>query len=192
MLIAVGVLVAAAALGVAAALYIPALLGMNDEDVATKVGIETTTTTPSQSATPQSSAPEDETSDEEISDEPDSGETAPDAAADEGTDETAQDEPKKDEPPAVDKATTVRVLNATRTQGLAAGATSKLKAEGWTDLNATNYKGAAISSSVVYYKTEDDKAAAESIAETLGIGSTKLVSDLTGPLSVILAGDYRN
>ena len=136
-------------------------------------------TTPADDAT----APdEDATTPEDEATTPDEGVTTPE-------DETTEAEPTATE---LNRAVPIRVLNATRTQGLAASGVNKLKTIGWSSAVAANYTGGAINTTAVWYKGAEFAAEAAQIAADLGVGSPTLVPDLSGPISVILAGDFRS
>lgn len=205
-LVALLVIVLAAALGYSAATFLPPLLGLTARDVADSVGLppiddsDTETTTP---ATPTT----DETTDDAGSDDAGAGDADQDSANDDSAggdtptdDETdseddsdaGQDTEPDEEPVAeLDKAIAVRVLNATRTQGLAARGSTKLGAEGWTNLATANYSGSAVNSSLVLYKSAEYQDEAAAIADALGISAVREAPDIVGPVSVILAGDFR-
>lgn len=94
----------------------------------------------------------------------------------------------------LDRAIKYSVLNDTDTSGLAKKAAAKLKDAGWTataTTGNTSPKG-RYDTSVVFYRSSDDKAAAEQIASDLGIeevtrSSTKSKSS---PVTVVLGKDY--
>ena len=106
------------------------------------------------------------------------------------TDEETGEETEEPAEPQIDRKITVRVLNATSIQGLAAGAVTDIKGLGFTDVSGDNYKGDAVSSSQVWYQGPEDKAAAQEIAAKLGIATVTEVDTLVGPVSVILAADF--
>ncbi|NKX94201.1 LytR C-terminal domain-containing protein [Sanguibacter hominis ATCC BAA-789] len=150
------------------------------------------TPAPAPTVTAQETTPEEPTTTEEpaTTEEPTTPDetTTDDATTDDATtDDAAGDDEPAQEP---DRTITVRVLNATRTQGLAAGAVADVKALGYTDVSGDNYRGAAVSSSQVWYKGAENAAAAKEIADKLGIASVDEVSSLVGHLSVILASDF--
>ena len=155
------------------------------------------TPAPAPTVTAQETTPEEpaETESPAATEEPATTEepTTPDETTDDATtdDETTDDAAGDDEPAQEpDRTITVRVLNATRTQGLAAGAVADVKALGYTDVSGDNYRGAAVSSSQVWYKGAENAAAAKEIADKLGIAAVDEVSSLVGPVSVILASDF--
>jgi len=143
------------------------------------------TTTAAQAPTPQETTPEETTPEEttpEETEDPATEDPATDDATDDETDDAATQEP--------DRSITVRVLNATRIQGLAAGAVADVKALGYSDVSGDNYRGAAVSGSQVWYQSAEHAAAAQEIADKLGITAVQEVSSLVGPVSVILSSDF--
>jgi len=149
-----------------------------------------TGTTDDESGSPDAASPD-------ASDDATGGTGKDDSAADEGSDPasdepTGKDEPTKEDTPSAEPvlSTSVRVLNATRTKGLAATGASTLTSKGWTAVTAANYTGTPVSSSVVYYKADDDKATAKAAAEALGISRVVQVDSLSAPVVAILASDY--
>lgn len=145
------------------------------------------TTQPAESTDPES--PEaTEGSDEPSADESTAEETS---AEPEESETTSEPEPTEEETTAeLDRAVEVRVLNATSRAGLAGSAADSLGGAGWTSATAADYSGAAISTSAVWFKSEENRAEAEQIASDLGISSVSLQPTLTGPVSVILADDF--
>ncbi|MEP7764524.1 LytR C-terminal domain-containing protein [Sanguibacter sp. 25GB23B1] len=89
-----------------------------------------------------------------------------------------------------DTDTPVRVLNGTGRNGVAAGAAGDLEDEGWTDLTAATYEGAALDNSVVYFKTAEFEAEATEVARILGISNVFEAPSLVGPVSAVLIGDF--
>lgn len=86
----------------------------------------------------------------------------------------------------VNKATQVRVVNATGIQGYAARQADVLQTAGYTSVEATNPSGTLPASSVVWYQNETDKATAEDVATTLGISAVEQVQGLAVPITVVL------
>ncbi|MBF6175393.1 LytR C-terminal domain-containing protein [Nocardia blacklockiae] len=71
---------------------------------------------------------------------------------------------------AADKAVPVRVLNNSTVAGLAARTAGQLTAEGWTVAETGNYPGGVIPKTTVYYgNSPGEQAAAQQIAEELGV-----------------------
>lgn len=86
----------------------------------------------------------------------------------------------------VNKATQVRVVNATGIQGYAGQQADVLQTAGYISVEATNPSGTLPASSVVWYQNETDKATAEDVATTLGISSVEQVQGLAVPITVVL------
>lgn len=86
----------------------------------------------------------------------------------------------------VNKATQVRVVNATGIQGYAARQADVLQTAGYTSVEATNPSGTLPASSVVWYQNETDKATAEDVATALGISAVEQVQGLAVPITVVL------
>ncbi len=86
----------------------------------------------------------------------------------------------------VNKATQVRVVNATGIQGYAGRQADVLQTAGYTSVEATNPRGTLPASSVVWYQNEVDKATAEDVATTLGISAVEQVQGLAVPITVVL------
>lgn len=86
----------------------------------------------------------------------------------------------------VNKATQVRVVNATGIQGYAGQQADVLQTAGYTSVEATNPRGTLPASSVVWYQNEADKATAEDVATTLGISAVEQVQGLAVPITVVL------
>lgn len=102
----------------------------------------------------------------------------------EPTDEPSDD--PTDEAPALDRSATVRVLNAGAAQGIAGQYASKLEADGWTNVEATNFEGNKPSQSVIYYRGAANLTNAEQIGELLGIANFLDVASLRADISVVL------
>ncbi|MFN8075410.1 MAG: LytR C-terminal domain-containing protein [Kineosporiaceae bacterium] len=95
----------------------------------------------------------------------------------------------------VDLSVKFTVLNDTDTAGLAKKAAGVLKDAGWTATPVTGNtspKG-RYDTSVVYYKTAEDQAAATQIAADLGIRdvSQSATKSKSSPVTVILGKDYK-
>ena len=137
--------------------------------------------TPTESDEPTSADP---TTTDEASDEPTTEEPT--------TEEPTTEEPTTEEPttPELDRSTAIRVLNATRTQGLAATRVSTLKGAGWTNVVGDNFPAGsnAPATSSVWYRSVDLEDEAKQIAKDLGLANVTLVESLRGDVSVILVG----
>lgn len=140
-----------------------------------------TATTPTGSDQPTDDPPTDEPTDE-ATDEP-----TDDPTTDEPTDEPTTDEPTTAE---LNRATAIRVLNATRTRGLAASRVAMLNEAGWTSVVGDNFPADSTppATSSVWYRSVDLEDEAKQIAEDLGLTSVTLVEGLRGEVSVILVG----
>lgn len=98
---------------------------------------------------------------------------------DESDQSTAQSQPNK--------ASAVRVVNATGIAGYAASKASVLTGAGYTSVTAANPTGAALpDTTVVWYQNETDKATAEDVAKTLGLTDVQQASGLDVPVVVVL------
>lgn len=84
------------------------------------------------------------------------------------------------------KATAVRVVNATGVSGYAAQQAGVLTGAGYTSVEAANPTGTLPSASVVWYQNDADKATAQDVATTLGIADVQQVSGLDVPVVAIL------
>jgi LytR cell envelope-related transcriptional attenuator len=94
----------------------------------------------------------------------------------------------------VDPSAKVVILNATTTSGLAAGAASTAKADGWTVASTANADTQDVKLSTVYYGSKSAQGAALGLAKSLGIGRTAQSDrfDVAGQerLTVVLGKDY--
>ena len=86
----------------------------------------------------------------------------------------------------LDKSVAVKVLNATKISGHAAAGADKLKQAGYANVTAGNPTGKVPSESVVWYKDDSQKAAAEDIAKTLGISAVENEKEIVSPIVVVL------
>lgn len=97
------------------------------------------------------------------------------------------------DPSKIDPAkTTITVLNATSTAGLAANAGTALKNGGWTVGNEGN-ASSDVGTSVVYYDASatDNRAIALGIAQKLGITTVQQSASFPGAtITVVLGSDY--
>ena len=113
----------------------------------------------------------------------DSSNAQSDSAATDNADQSAQ----QDQAAAtVNKATQVRVINATGISGYAGQKADVLQTAGYTSVEAANPTGAVPTSTVVWYQNEADKATAEDVASTLGISAVEQVQGLAAPITVVL------
>lgn len=86
----------------------------------------------------------------------------------------------------VDRSASVRVLNASRTQGRAAQVADKITADGWTSVVAANFEGDRPSASIIYYRGPENLANAEQISTLTGITNLLEVASLRADISVVL------
>ena len=113
----------------------------------------------------------------------DSSNAQSDSAATDNADQSAQ----QDQAAAtVNKATQVRVINATGISGYAGRKADVLQTAGYTSVEAANPTGSVPTSTVVWYQNEADKATAEDVASTLGISAVEQVQGLAAPITVVL------
>lgn len=113
----------------------------------------------------------------------DSSDAKSDSAATDNADQSAQ----QDQAAAtVNKATQVRVINATGISGYAGQKADVLQTAGYTSVEAANPTGSVPASTVVWYQNEADKATAEDVASTLGISAVEQVQGLAAPITVVL------
>ncbi|PJM79249.1 LytR C-terminal domain-containing protein [Bifidobacterium scaligerum] len=87
----------------------------------------------------------------------------------------------------VNKATQVRVINATGVTGYAGQKADVLQTAGYTSVEASNPTGSTLpATTVVWYQNEADKATAEDVASTLGIATVEQAQGLDVPITVVL------
>jgi hypothetical protein len=96
--------------------------------------------------------------------------------------------------PTVDPNIDVVLLNATATNGLAAGAESMLVKAGWKVGSTANASATNVKATTVYYTTASQAGAAAGLAKSLGITRTALSQQFAVPgqsrLTVVLGADY--
>lgn len=73
----------------------------------------------------------------------------------------------------VDREQPVAVLNATTVGGLASTAAGRLQGDGWNVTQIGNWSGQQLQGSIVFYDGEEQRATAEALAGTLGIGTVQ-------------------
>ena len=103
--------------------------------------------------------------------------------ADDSKDNSANDSKAQT---SLDKSVAVKVLNATKISGHAAAGADKLKQAGYANVTAGNPTGKVPGESVVWYKDDSQKAAAEDIAKTLGISAVENEKQIVSPIVVVL------
>ena len=106
------------------------------------------------------------------------------AQADQSHQQTDQQQADQNAQP--NKATAVRVVNATGVSGYAAQQAGVLNGAGYTSVEAANPTGTLPSASVVWYQNDADKATAQDVATTLGIADVQQTSGLDVPGVAIL------
>ncbi len=88
--------------------------------------------------------------------------------------------------------TKVQVLNSGAVSGAAVKAAAKLTAAGFTSVTASNYRGAALSVSTVFYATPADAVTAKAVSTALGIAQVKeSATQASGAIVVVLKSDYK-
>lgn len=102
------------------------------------------------------------------------------------TDQNTQQNEQAQTTATVNKATQVRVVNATGVSGYAGQKADALQTAGYTSVEAANPTGSVPSYTVVWYQNEADKATAEDVASTLGITAVEQVQGLSAPITVVL------
>lgn len=93
-------------------------------------------------------------------------------------------------PTEVDRSVGVNVLNGTGVPDLAGTAAARLSAAGWTSAVPGNWAGAPLDTSVVFYSGQAQRAAAEAVAEDLGIGSLVETPDVSPDISAVLGAGF--
>ena len=91
--------------------------------------------------------------------------------------------------PAVDRTVKIKVLNATRTTGLAGKGAARLKDAGWNVSGTDNYRDGTVPTTV-FYASDDMVSTAKAVAGDLGTDRTKLDADLADPITVVLGSDF--
>jgi hypothetical protein len=96
--------------------------------------------------------------------------------------------------PTIDPNIDVVLLNATTTNGLAAGAESMLVKDGWKVGSAANASATDVKTTTVYYTTASQAGAAAGLAKSLGLTRTVLSQQFAvagqSRLTVVLGEDY--
>jgi hypothetical protein len=107
---------------------------------------------------------------------------------------TASPTPTPTITPAVNPALNVMVLNGTTTSGLAADATTTLKAAGWTNITPANASSTDIVTTTVYYGDPKNKPAALAAAQELGGAPVQETQDFAASgadITVVLGTNYK-
>jgi hypothetical protein len=108
-----------------------------------------------------------------------------------GAPSTTAAEPTSDPPVEVDRTQAVIVLNSTRVSGLAKKATTELKGKGWSGAKFSYAEAEARETTAIYYATDEQKDAADALAEDLGVGEVEQSASMaTDGITVVLGTDY--
>ncbi|NMM93641.1 LytR C-terminal domain-containing protein [Bifidobacterium oedipodis] len=103
------------------------------------------------------------------------------------TDQSADGQANDTPVSTVNKGTQVNVINATGIQGYAGQMTDVLQQAGYTAAVPMNPSGGTLPGyTVVWYQNETDKATADDVAATLGIGTVEQASGIAAPVTVVL------
>jgi hypothetical protein len=94
--------------------------------------------------------------------------------------------------PQVDTKAPLTVLNNTATAGLGRRAANKLKAADWTVKTISNLKPLnQVTTTTVFYLSDDQEATARAIVEALGVGDvSQSQSQAKNGITVVLAADF--
>lgn len=111
------------------------------------------------------------------------------AALAEGQAAEATPEPTPQEP-GIPRDVRVALLNGTTTTGLAASASAKLQADGFTATTLGNASSRVPTRSTVYYNNPALAASAQQVATVLGIGPIMELESATTSIAVVLRNDY--
>lgn len=120
--------------------------------------------------------------------------TATSEAADEAGDDGSADAAatsSTDRGDDLDRTLTVNVLNGTGAPGLASVAAGRLASAGWSSALPGNWAGTPLDASVVFYNGEAQRAAAEAVAEDLGITDLIDSPDVSQDISVVLGPEFQ-
>jgi cytoskeletal protein RodZ len=118
-----------------------------------------------------------------------SGDNAQDPSSDGTSDQnqgTDTQTPTTPATPPIDYSTQVIVYNATSKNGYAAGKVAILKQAGYTTVSAGNKNAGLPNVNTVYYKDDSSKAAAQDIAQKLGITALTSLPTCSAPVVVVL------
>jgi len=94
----------------------------------------------------------------------------------------------------VDTTVTLRFFNGTRpnVQGVSRLASEKFTALGWKVGPYASWTGPAVTQTTVYYGKAEQKATAQTIAATLGVGTVKLSAARAGKgIIIVVSNDYK-
>jgi hypothetical protein len=90
----------------------------------------------------------------------------------------------------IDRSLKVSVLNSTSKTGLASTVAKQLGAADWSNVTAGSIKS-PLTTTTVFYSTDDLKATAQAIADDLGTEAIKKSTDYTAKLTVLVASDFK-
>ena len=144
------------------------------------------TTIIKKSHTDKSDGKDEDKSDDADTDEDEDASAKQKSNKDKSADDTKDADSKSDSTTSVDKSATVKVINATNIAGYAAKNADKLKQSGYANVTAGNPSGKVPSESVVWYKDDSQKAAAQDIAKTLGITAVENEKEIVSQIVVVL------
>lgn len=122
---------------------------------------------------------------------PSTSATAPGTASPEPTSSSSASPTTTASHPVVDKTAVVSVYNGTTTGGLAARVASQVQGDGWPLGVVGNWGGTPQATSVIFYRGEAQKANAEALSQLLGIATLVNSTDFQQPLVVLVGPGYR-
>ncbi|QDZ14748.1 LytR C-terminal domain-containing protein [Humibacter ginsenosidimutans] len=96
--------------------------------------------------------------------------------------------------PAVNPALNLMVLNGTDTAGLAADATTTLKAAGWEKITPANASSTDVKTTTVYYSDTKNLAAAMAVSKELADAPLQETQDFAASgadITVVIGADYK-
>ena len=96
--------------------------------------------------------------------------------------------------PMVNPALNLMVLNGTNTAGLAADATTTLKAAGWAKITPANASSTNVKTTTVYYSDDKNKAAALAVSQELAGAPIQQTQDFAASgadITVVIGADYK-
>ncbi|NNC11663.1 LytR C-terminal domain-containing protein [Planctomonas sp. JC2975] len=96
--------------------------------------------------------------------------------------------------PAVNPALNLIVLNGTTKSGLAADATTTLKAAGWQNITPANASSTDVKTTTVYYSDPKNEAAALAVSQELAGAPIQVTQDFAASgadITIVLGDDYK-
>lgn len=116
---------------------------------------------------------------------------ATDGASDGATDSATDPETTTEPEAPVDPAAQLVVLNGTSRSGLAAGASERLREEGWTVVSTDNLRDDdPPEATTVYYGSDELRSTAQAVAEDVGDAQVEQSSIFPADVTVVLGEDY--